>query len=646
MNNRPPINLTPVVAATVVMALTFTSIGVLIAARHVVRTTSAAASGARVTTPSPGATPVNIQLSTPTTNVVWVLANYDHLYRSTDEGARWEARPLPPHLGVRPSISFIDDHEGWLLAGGSPTTQCQDAPAAVWHTKDGGSTWQQLPVAGLGTAQCKDVIYFSESGHGFVSAWDPNRRPTVYWSTDAGVGWKAATLPDPPDFKTLPGGFALRVEWIKAFGSTFYLEAYGTQGAGTPYPDIHDRQYIFTSTSGGGTWAWKQKVGSRDLTIVTESRWLSVDPPNRMDQTVDGGHGFSPFDADLSGDISAGNAQLVFADSTVGYATAGASLQRTMDGGSHWVLISIPGGPVVQPSPTPHQVILPTMAQVSAPSSTVVWVLIDGYLFRSSDQGATWQQRNWVPHQGGGGNPVISFVDDTNGWALLPGVPSTQCQEAGAQLWRTSDGAATWHLVTSVTDQTRDPKGLPLDQCKEYMAFVDSSNGFVAGHDTSHTPIISRTQDGGITWAPSTLPDPPGFKTQAGHAFSVMVIKNFAGDLLAGAQSGDGAEYVFRSTDGGASWSYLATTGANPYVPIAFVTEARWLVIFNNGAGQETTDAGNSWHTFASDYQDAAGVASTFVFADSLVGYGTVRGGLQKTVDGGARWVSLKTPGM
>jgi hypothetical protein len=68
-------------------------------------------------------------------------------------------------------------------------------------------------------------------------------------------------------------------------------------------------------------------------------------------------------------------------------------------------------------------------------------------------------------------------------------------------------------------------------------------------------------------------------------------------------------------------------------------------VIYNDGSGQETTDAGKSWHPFSTDYADAAGVASTFVFADGSVGYGTVRGGLQRTVDGGSHWIRIATPG-
>lgn len=284
----------------------------------------------------------------------------------------------------------------------------------------------------------------------------------------------------------------------------------------------------------------------------------------------------------------------------------------------------------------------------------MVWVLVQGdYLFRSSDQGATWQQRTWVPYRGGGGNPVISFVDDKFGWALFPGLPGTQCQRAGAQLWRTSDGAAAWQLIYSVSDQSNGPTGLTFDQCKDYTVVLDAANGFVAGHDTARRPIISRTTDGGVTLSQSKLPDPPDcFIAGGGNSLQVLVIRRFGATLLATAESPAGSQYVFRSTDAGATWSYAATVAVDPYRLAVLVEETRWLFIGNDGLGQETTDGGKSWHTWTSYYQDAAGVASTFVFAspqvvfaDAMVGYATVRGSIQRSVDGGGHWETIKTPG-
>jgi photosystem II stability/assembly factor-like uncharacterized protein len=54
---------------------------------------------------------------------------------------------------------------------------------------------------------------------------------------------------------------------------------------------------------------------------------------------------------------------------------------------------------------------------------------------------------------------------------------------------------------------------------------------------------------------------------------------------------------------------------------------------------------GATWHAFTFDYSQAAPIAPEIVFGDPLVGYATVRGAIQRTVDGGAHWTQLKTPG-
>jgi len=288
---------------------------------------------------------------------------------------------------------------------------------------------------------------------------------------------------------------------------------------------------------------------------------------------------------------------------------------------------------------------LPADVQLSAPSSAVVWLLLENqYLYRSTDRGTTWQQRAMPP--GNYPKPEVSFVDDHDGWFATGGVPETQCNGAGTEIWRTSDAGSTWTLVASV-----GPGAIGYRQCKEGLSFVDPAHGFLAAWDPNSRPTVYRTADGGLTWAASTLPDPPGFTTQpGGFALQAGLVRAFDSTLLIpawGMQEGAQAEteYVFRSVDGGATWHYLVAGGSGPN-NVTFVTLSRWLMLSNDGSGMETTDGGKTWHSYPNGYQNAAGVASTFAFGDPLVGYGTVRGGISRTVDGGLHWTSIKTPGV
>ena len=299
---------------------------------------------------------------------------------------------------------------------------------------------------------------------------------------------------------------------------------------------------------------------------------------------------------------------------------------------------------VTTPLPTPSGCVfcpiqMPTYAVLSAPSDNVVWALVQGeYLARSTDRGTTWEQRPLPKFEGGFPPPEISFIDDHEGWLATGGSPATQCSFQTTAMWHTSDAGATWNQVGTT--------GIGTSQCKGMLSFVDHNRGFIDGFDPNHAPVIYRTTDGGRTWAPSKpLPDPPGFTSQGG-GFTLQPgpVRAFGPTLLVQASMNNSEGYVqavFSSGDGGATWSYVARREGL----LVFLTSTRWLQVNIDQPSWETTDAGRSWHAYASDYTQAAGVAPDVVFADSAVGYATVRGSIARTIDGGHHWVWIGTPG-
>ena len=284
-------------------------------------------------------------------------------------------------------------------------------------------------------------------------------------------------------------------------------------------------------------------------------------------------------------------------------------------------------------------IVLPGTAQLSAPGPGVVWALMNGQsLFRSADGGTTWEQRG-LPWAEPPPLDTIAFVSEAEGWLLSTGSPATQCMAQSIGLWHTTDAGATWQHPASA--------GVEPQQCKNGIAFADPSRGFLSAWDPNGPPVVYRTSDGGRSWIPSVpLPDPPGFTTRgAGTSLRAGRVQSFGPTLLVRVRAlGGQTNNVYRSTDAGATWTPAATLPSGEGA-LGLVAATRWIVLGPPGGSLETTDAGATWHPFATDYAQAAPIPPDVVFADDRVGYATVRGAIQRTVDGGAHWSRIASPG-
>ncbi|HXC75412.1 MAG TPA: hypothetical protein VNU19_00015, partial [Candidatus Acidoferrum sp.] len=181
--------------------------------------------------------------------------------------------------------------------------------------------------------------------------------------------------------------------------------------------------------------------------------------------------------------------------------------------------LSVIAGVLAKPS-----IALPTDAQLSAPSSDVIWVLMQGeYLFRSTDKGSHWEQRPTLPlFQGGVQTLEMSFVNDQEGWMTVGGLTdaTSACAADRINLWHTTDAGTTWQLLSA--------KGIAVSRCKGGLSFVDSNRGFLDAWDQQGAPVVYRTLDGGKTWtASSALPDPPNFKTHTNSTIQPGVVRGY-----------------------------------------------------------------------------------------------------------------------
>ena len=362
---RPASNFLPALAAVAAVVLVFATVGVLLMARQARNVpapiggstpsakatptptpTSSPAPGVLIAPPTPIALPANAQLSAPSSGVLWALMVYQYLYRSTNGGATWQQKPLPPSQAFcpappapcpftgQPEISFVSDKEGWLSISGASHTET----VILWHTTDAGATWHDLGLTGIGDGKGSNGLSFVDSNRGFIDAWSPNIPTVIYWTIDGGLTWTASQpLPTPPGFKTVcVGCIAMRAGTVRAFGSTLLVPVWQQDGSPT--------QYVYRSNDGGAIWTHAATAPGLDgnVVFVTASRWLKLIGPAQSVETTDAGASWHRYASDYS-QAAPIPADFVFANLNLGYGTVRGEITVTFDGGLHWGQLSSPG---------------------------------------------------------------------------------------------------------------------------------------------------------------------------------------------------------------------------------------------------------------------------------------------------------------
>lgn len=213
--------------------------------------------------------------------------------------------------------------------------------------------------------------------------------------------------------------------------------------------------------------------------------------------------------------------------------------------------------------------------------------------------------------------PPAPHLVATGDWQLSPAEPFRGKQDdlyfvspmrgfygnGDGRIFRTDDAGASWQKVL-------EQKGTFV----RAIGFLDAQRGFAGnlGPDAfpgvTDTQLLYRTDDGGTTWKPVTLPDTEGARgvcaidilavdaVNSGHRLHKEVVH------VGGRVGGPAA--LFRSDDGGGTWSRLKLPPE-----IAMILDVKFLdvstgfvfagsdpdVTKSHGLIARTTDAGRTW---------------------------------------------------
>ena len=204
----------------------------------------------------------------------------------------------------------------------------------------------------------------------------------------------------------------------------------------------------------------------------------------------------------------------------------------------------------------------------------------------------------------------IQFKNDSVGWVMLfsymNGGPSTVPDHA---LYRTPDGGLTWQRVEFNLGYRKSREAIPHCVFEPHILFTNATQGWATGVLVGCLGghMLFRSDDGGHTWRPVTLPVPRAWLPSVCHCQPYFETEGSVFSGTAGVVLGilDRPLHVllYRTGDGGKHWQGTETIAARPphVVPsptLASLGAGRiWMLISHRL--YITTNQGSSWRIIA-----------------------------------------------
>lgn len=273
---------------------------------------------------------------------------------------------------------------------------------------------------------------------------------------------------------------------------------------------------------------------------------------------------------------------------------------------------------------------------LSVVDDRVVWASgTRGTVIHSTDGGATWRVDS-IP-----GAATVDLRAVHGRSDLVAHVAAT-----AGRIWRTTDGGRSWSLRYQAADTT-----MFLDA----LAFVDDRVGLALGDPIDGRFVLLVTRDGGDTWteAPGSS-RPAAMDGEAAFAASGTSLV-FAGSRYGWIGTGGSTARVFRTTDGGASWSASESAippraGSGGVFSLAFSGPLHGVAVggdyerpdSSGGTAALTSDGGMTWQPatrFPRGYRSGAALQRRG--PDELIAIAVGTTGSDMSRDGGRTWSPL-----
>ncbi len=283
---------------------------------------------------------------------------------------------------------------------------------------------------------------------------------------------------------------------------------------------------------------------------------------------------------------------------TEGFEAHTHAVARTADAGASWTSVAL----------EPHSA-YPDLRDVAFfSSSTGIAVGMATTVVRTIDGGVTWQSvaaANTATLHADFFD--VDVVSGTRAYAA-----GYTYSGAGVDIVMTNDGGVTW--VDRSPSQLRD-----ATKCKLVgLDFVDAQRGWALYQNGSDELRVLQTGDGGVTWTQKVL-----VKDQWAFPRDLCFVDAQNGWALAGYYT----YWLYRTTDGGATWTQVGTpAGCGQVWSVFFVSTTHgWMATEDTSANDtvlwRTTDGGATWAAAATGVAGYSNGMRSLDFTDANHGW-------------------------
>jgi|GEM_PF-3959651 len=526
------------------------------------------------------------------------------VYKTTSGGASWQkaSQGMPANTYV----FYLT-----MDPSNPRTIYAQSSTGALFKTADGGASWTQIHPGKASFYKTLAIDSRNPRVLYFASAPTPGKNDAgIYKSADGGASWTmiqegidaSSLVIDPTSSQTLyagaSGGVYRSVDggasWTRTHSDTLYV---GAQRMTIRFLRIDPSSpqviyagapnAIYKSANGGTAWAELSGLSSAQKRAYVGSTWTpdislgGLAMPASSPQTLYAGLSFDGAYKSVDGGNTwtklrwGVNAPSVLARApsrsgtlyTSGFSTSGSFLYRTEDGGASWTVIPSIGPSACAVDPSNLQIVYASSGSRG--------------MFKSTDGGASWTYIN-------SGLPTSSeryvnalAIDPSNPQTVYASCISSSNRPGVAEVYRTTDGGASWQSLSA---------GLPANR-RIYALVIDPSRTqtLYAGFDSLG---VYRTTDGGMSWT-SVNAGIPANTTVRAFAFDPSQTQT----LYAGTSSG-----VYKTADGGASWT-PASAGLPPNTVASALAvdpfRPQTVYAGTSSGVYKTADGGASWTSFS-----------------------------------------------